>query len=57
MQDRSVPRSRHPFATLLNVIALHIRDVPPGVRAEALVVATVVENGLATPDTLTGESC
>jgi hypothetical protein len=31
------PDHAYPFATLLNV---HIRDVPPGVRADALVVAT-----------------
>jgi hypothetical protein len=51
------PDHAYPFATLLNVIALQIRDVPPGVRGDALVVATAVENGLATPDTLIGESC
>jgi len=51
------PDHAYPFATLLNVIALHIRDVPSGVRDEALVVVTAVESGLATPDTLAGESC
>jgi len=51
------PDHGYPFATLLNVSALHIRDVPAGVRDEALVVVTAVKNGLATPDTLTGESC
>jgi hypothetical protein len=51
------PDHANPFATLLNLIALHIRDVPPAVRAEALVVVAPVEKGLATPDTLTGESC
>jgi hypothetical protein len=51
------PDHAYPFASLLNVIALHIADVPSGVRDEALVVVTAVENGLATPDTLTGEVC
>ena len=43
------PDHAYPFASLLNVIALHIGDVPSGVRDEALVVVTAVENGLATP--------
>ncbi|MDT7590255.1 MAG: hypothetical protein QOE32_7805 [Pseudonocardiales bacterium] len=51
------PDHAYPFATLLNVVALQVSDVPPGVRVEALVVVAAVDKGLATPDTLSGESC